>query len=279
MNLRLQWLIFVLVGLLPSYASAQVNFSTVALVDTGMLILQGTYQGENIYVNNPFNAFRSQYSVIGATLNGKDIEGFSSSTFEVDLSEIKLKAYVNIELTYRKRGFRLPEVLNPGAIRSKSTFELVGQVEVDKEMIEWDTRGESSQEPYVIERDIGTSMPKWVLVGSLIGKGTPNLNEYAFKIDHYPGRNKYRIKQRDGVYRNKYTNIFYYTSDKQPVMVTDNRVSNELELSKQADYIIYDSKGNIVQEGNGQKVDVSSMVNGTYYIKIQNTTQSFVKKK
>lgn len=41
---------------------------------------------------------------------------------------------------------------------------------------------------------------------------------------------------------------------------------------------VYDSYGNIVKKGFGEKVDVSNLKKGIYYLNYDNKTDTFVKK-
>jgi len=260
-------------------AQSGLDFKGIAKSDTGIIIIEGTYRGQNVYINNPYNAFRNSYAVISATLNGSFIPNFNSSTFEVDLATFRRGEYVNIEIQYKRSGYNPPLVLNPKAVRSRSTYEMVGLISVTDDLIEWHTRDETCQEPYVIERNVGIATDNWILVGSVIGLGSKISNNYSFLVNHYPDKNYYRIKQRDGTYRFRYSPIFTFVSTKPPIHLTKTNVTNKLRLSEESYYEIYDASGALISKGNAQEIDIEKIEPGTYFIQIQNTTKSFVKRK
>jgi len=247
--------------------------------DTLTMVLEGTYQGKNLYINNPSNAYDSEYSIIKATLNGRPVNNIKSSNFMVNFRGMHLGKYIKIELTYRSKGFPAPQILNPTSIRSASSFKLIGNVEVDEDELTWKTQYENSEEPYIIERDLGTGLwSDWVLVGTVVGKGSRDYNEYRFALDHISGDNKYRIKQRDGMYQYSYLPPISYTSTKAPITLAENLVSSKLKLSSKVEYEIYDGYGRLISKGHGKVIDISAIKTGTYFIRIANQSQRFVKK-
>jgi len=247
--------------------------------DTMTMVLEGTYQGTNLYINNPANVYDSEYAIIQASLNGKVLTDINKSNFMVDFSGMRIGKYVRIELIYRTKGYPSPQILNPTAIRASSSYQLIGKVQVNEEFISWNTKYENSEEPFIIERDLGTGLwSDWILVGTVIGKGSRDYNEYRFIADHLSGDNKYRIKQRDGMYQYKYMPPVSYTSSKAPVTLAENAVSSKLKLSSKVAYEIYDGYGRLIAKGNGKVIDISAIQTGTYFIRIENKTQSFVKR-
>ncbi len=247
--------------------------------DTMTMVLEGTYQGKNLYINNPSNAYDSEYSIIKATLNGRPLANIKSSNFMVNFRGMYLGKYIKIELTYRTKGFPAPQILNPTSIRSSSSFQLIGNVEIDEDQMTWKTKYENSEEPYIIERDLGTGLwSDWVLVGTVVGKGSRDYNEYRFALDHLSGANKYRIKQRDGMYQYSYIPPVNFTSTKAPITLAESSVTSKLKLSSKVAYEIYDGFGRLITKGHGKVIDISAIRTGTYFIRIENKTQSFVKK-
>ena len=90
--------------------------------------------------------------------------------------------------------------------------------------------------------------------------------------------NKYRIKQRDGMYQYKYIPPINFTSTRPPVTLAESAVTSKLKLSSKVQYEIYDGFGHLVTKGNGKVIDISDIKTGTYFIRIENKNQSFVKK-
>jgi hypothetical protein len=252
------------------------NASASAEKDTGLIKLEGTYQGKSIYISNPSNAYGNEFAVISVKINGKSLLGLDKTNVMVNLLGYGFGQYVSIEILYKTQGFPPPQVLNPAAIRSKSTFALLAS-DVTDEYLSWKTRNENSEEPFIIERDIGTGMwSDWVLVGTVKGKGSKVYNEYKFPIDHYPGVNKYRIKQRDGQYQYAYLPPIEYNSKTEPVTLAEKKVTAKLKLSTKTNFEIYDQYGRLILKGSGKTIDVTGIASGTYFIKIENKTDTFV---
>ena len=51
------------------------------------MVLEGTYQGQNLYVQNPFASFGVGFCVVNVTVNGQQsTDEINSSAFEIELS-------------------------------------------------------------------------------------------------------------------------------------------------------------------------------------------------
>ncbi len=245
--------------------------------DTGLLVLEGTYQGKNIYVNNPSNAYENDFAVFRVMVNGRKVHNIASSNFVINLSNYEVGKFVKIEIAYKAKGYPPPQVLNAGVIRSRSTYELI-EVSVNESSITWSTKNETSQESYIIERDIGSGLwSDWVLVGTVVGNGSRIYNEYTFAVEHFSGENKYRIKQRDGIYQYSYLPPIKHFSSKPRITLAEKNVKAKLKLSVKTEYEIYDAFGRLITKGKGKVIDVSGIRSGTYFIKIENKTDTFVK--
>lgn len=128
--------------------------------------------------------------------------------------------------------------------------------------------------PYIVEQ---YKWNKWVSVGEVQGKGTPDENEYSFNIALISGENKFRVKQiglnkkprysKEASFKNNRAAIsFNYDKNKQSLVFTDN-----------TDYEIYDRFGNLVKKGFGKNVDISNLENSIHYLNFDNQTTQFTK--
>ncbi len=241
-------------------------------INAGVIVLDGTYQGDDVYFQNPYNSSDNSFCVTEAYINDAPVENINSSAFEVPLSNFKIGDYVRIKLVHRD--YCKPRVLNPEVLMSKSTYELVS-MKVDESSLKWTTNNESNHEPFVIEHFRNN---KWVPIGKVIGKGPDGYNNYNFEVNHHSGVNKYRIKQRDLGNKYKYAQPVEYISDKSPITYYPKRVDKELYLSESTTYEIYDSFGGIVLKGEDQTINVSDFEPGIYYLNIDNRTEKFLKK-
>lgn len=238
----------------------------------GTINIDGTYQGDNIYIQNPYNSADNTFCITEVLVNDQPFKNINSSAFEITLSNFSIGDYVNIKITHKDNS--KPRVLNQEVLRSKSTFEIVS-IKVDEKQIKWTTKGESTHEPFLVEQFRNN---KWVQVGKIVGKGPEGYNNYSMEITHHSGENKYRIKQRDLGDKFVYKDPIDYISSRSPLTFYPKRVDKELFFSESTEYEIYDSFGSLIKKGQSKTVDLSGIEPGIYYLNIDNKTEKFLKK-
>lgn len=237
--------------------------------------LEGTYQGDNLYVQNPYSSNTNNFCVSEVLINGKPMESdqLNSSAFEIRMGNLTIGDYVKIELKHDITC--KPRVLNANTLRSKSTFELVS-IKVEGNTLKWTTKNESNYEPFVVERFKNS---KWVPIDTIVGKGPDGFNNYSLEVVHYSGRNRYRVKQKDLQQgRWKFAMPVEYFNEREPITFYPKRVSKEINFTDRAEYEIYDSFGSLVKKGIAETVDLSDIEPGIYYINLDNVTEKFLKK-
>lgn len=242
----------------------------------GVIILEGNYQGKNLYVQNQFASSGVGFCVYEVRVNDEvTTDEWNSSAFEVDLSSRKLELGSPVEVKIlHKEGCR-PKVLNPVALKPKSTFDVVS-IKINKEgVLNWTTKGETGKLPFVIEQ---YRWNKWVVVGEIEGKGTPAENTYSFKVTPHSADNQFRVKQVDYSSKPRYSQAAKFKSTATEVDFNPKKVSNEIIFTSETMYEIYDSWGNIVKKGFGTKVNVDNLPKGIYYLNFDNKTDQFIKK-
>ncbi len=264
-------LLFTLIGILVSIT----GFST------GVIVLEGNYQGKNLYVQNSFAASGVGFCVQEVRVNGNvTTDEITSSAFEIDFRNLQLKMGDKVEVRITHKDDCKPKVLNPEVLKPKSTFELVS-IAVDKDMtFKWTTKGETGKLPYIVEQ---YRWNKWVKIGEVEGNGTPTENSYSFKITPHSGKNQFRVKQIDYTGQPKLSKTVDYSSNTPDVGFTPTKVSKEINFSSnntpvETMYEIYDQFGNIVKRGFAKNVDVSNLPKGPYYLNYDNKMGEFIKK-
>src|SRR6476661_5594118 len=110
---------------------------------TGVIVLEGNYQGKNLYVQNPFAGSGVGFCVQEVRVNGNvTTDEFASSAFEIDFRNLQLKLGDKVEVKITHKDDCKPKVLNPEVLKPKSTFEVIG-MSVDKDgTLKWQTRSE-----------------------------------------------------------------------------------------------------------------------------------------
>jgi len=242
----------------------------------GEIVIEGIFQGKNLYVMNPFSSSGVGFCVFEVTINGKtSTDEINSSAFEIDLSIFQFNVGDKIIADIKHKDNCIPKVLNPEVIKPKSTFT-VSLINVGKDgTLSWSTTGEAGKLTYIAEQ---YRWNKWVKVGEVDGKGTPSSNSYSLKVSPHSGNNKFRVKQIDYTKKPRYSTEANFKSMAPPVTITSKKFETEITFSNETMYEIYDYYGNLVLKGVGDKVNITSLKRGDYFINFDNTMDQFKKK-
>jgi hypothetical protein len=246
-----------------------------------VIIVEGTYQGKVLYVQNPFGAGGVGFCVTEVKVNGNTTtDETNSSAFEVDLKAHKLNIGDKVEVKiFHKDGCK-PRVLNPEVLKPRSTFEIVN-MNADKDgTFSWTTRSESGKLTFIVEQ---FRWNKWVKIGEVEGKGTSGTNEYSFKIAPHSGKNQLRVRQLDYTGQPRVSKSVDFVGEGPELEFGPQKTSKEIsffvkgkqERLTETMYEIYDQYGNVVKKGYGNKVDVSNLPKGGYYVNFDNKMGEF----
>lgn len=238
--------------------------------------LNGIYQGENIFVMNPFASSGVGFCVYEVRINGEmSTDEINSSAFEIDLSLYSLTLGDKISIIIKHKDNCTPKILNPEVLKPKSTYKL-GKIAIDQNgTITWTTTNEAGALDFIVEQ---YRWNKWVRVGKIKGKGTPKANNYSVKTNAHSGQNKYRIKQIDYTKKANYSKDVLLRSMKQPVTTNaKGRVKDKITFSEATMWEIYDNYGNRKLNGISNEVDVSKLEKGTYFLNFDNQMIDFKK--
>jgi len=257
--------------LLLFFATVITIFSTTA----GEMELKGTFQGENLYVKNPFAASGVGFCVYEVTVNGQTTtDEINSSAFEIDLGVFQFEIGEAINVGIKFKDECEPKILNPEVLNPRATFEINNLIVTD-EVLSWTTTKESGALPFIVEQ---YRWNKWIKVGEIEGQGLISNNSYQVTIRKHSGENRFRVKQVD--YRNKprYSDEVKSISSKTAVSFGPERVDDIITFTAPTLYEIYDEYGGIVFKGYGSEVKVGSLTKGRYYINYDNKMTRFTKK-
>lgn len=242
----------------------------------GIIILEGNYQGKNLYIQNPFAESGVGFCVYEVMVNNQvTTDEINSSAFEIDFKNFQLKPGDKVEVKIKHKDDCLPKVLNPQVLKPKSTFEMISMSIDNDATLKWSTRSESGKLPYIIEQ---YRWNKWIKVGEIEGNGSNGLNEYLFKITPHSGKNQFRLKQVDYSGLPKVSSPVTFVSPVPEVTFSPVKVSKEILFSQETMFEIYDQYGNVVKKGFGKDVNASNLKKGIYYINYDNKMGEFVKK-
>lgn len=246
-------------------------------VSAQQIVLEGNYQGKNLYVQNPFAGTGVGFCAYEVTINGDvTTDELQSSAFEIDFTNFQLNIGDPVLVKIRHKGDCHPKVLNPEVLKPRSTYEVVKMNISNDGVLSWTTKSETGKLDFIIEQ---YRWNKWIKVGEVGGRGTPEEHDYSFKIAPHHGENQFRVKQVDYSGRPRYSKAVKHIDPTiEEIMFAPAKVKKDITFTGETLFEIYDAYGNIVKRGFGDKVNVETLKNGVYYLNYDNKTEKFIKK-
>ena len=267
--MNIKHIIFVIIFFTPQFYSFGAALS-----------IEGSYQGKNLYIQNPMADDGFGYCVTKVTVNGDVLPGaIGSSAFEINFSFFNLTIGDPLFIVIEHNDGCVPTIINPEVLLPKSTFE-IESIDVDSNgKLNWKTTKEDGKLTYFIEQ---FKWNKWVVVGEVQGKGTSNLNAYEFNVSPHFGLNTLRVSQTDHSGTKRASLEVNFTSNtkkitKSPVKVKDFIYFYTDGNAAVTQYEIFDAYGNLVKQGLDSKIDCSNLLSGAYYINFDNVNEKFIK--
>ena len=85
----------------------------------------GIYQGENLYVLNPFASTGVGFCIYRIQVNGEvTTDDINSSSIEIDFEAMDIIHGDKVEVVIKHKGDCQPKVINPDVLKPKSTFDV-----------------------------------------------------------------------------------------------------------------------------------------------------------
>jgi len=247
-------------------------------VQAGNIVLEGNYQGKNLYVRNAFAGSGVGFCAFEVTVNGNiTTDEVNSNAFEVDLSIHDLSPGDRVVVVIKHKDDCGVKVLNPEVLKPRSTFKVQSIAVGNKGILQWSTTEESGVLTYIVEQ---FRWNKWVYVGEVEGKGrTGSANSYTFQVTPHSGENKFRVKQVDYTGVPNYSAVAAFDSGNSTVSYSPVKVEDHIDFSSETMFEVYDIHGNIVKKGYSNRIDASNLKKGMYYLNYDNSTVEILKKK
>jgi hypothetical protein len=238
------------------------------------LVLTGSYQGKDIFVQNPYNKSANTFCTQAVFVNDRQVFDHPNiSAYKIDLSFLNIDDLVVVRITYSD-GCE-PRIVNPQVLRAPQNFQFL-TVQADNNSITWTTRGEIPGGLYYTEHQWQNK--EWIVVDTIIGKGNFENNKYAVPPAHLKGDNKYRIRYNSFDQKLYYSIEFLYTAADTYITFYPRIASTQLLLSDSTAYEITDFYGKVVKKGEGRDILLLGLKPGKYYLNIQNRQEQFIKK-
>lgn len=247
------------------------------MVQAQSLVLNGVYQGKDLYVKNPFGPDGVGFCVNDIYVNDElTRDEVNSSAFAIDFQILGVEVGTPVKVVINHKAGCEPVVLNPEGIKPHSTFEIV-DIAMDGSTLKWTAKNERGSLPYVVEQ---FRWNKWVKAGEVPGSGNASETTYTFKPETYSGEIKIRVKQTDYTDKPRYSPVVTYNPGAPKVTFSPQRPDKEINFSASTRYEIFDIYGNLVKTGNGRSVDVSDLKSGaTYYLNYDSSFGETFRKK
>jgi hypothetical protein len=250
------------------------------LIARADLSIEGSYQGKNLYVQNPEDEDGFGFCASKVTVNGDIMPGgVSRSAFEIDFSLFNINIGDPVFIVIEHNDGCTPKILNPEVLLPRSTFKVTEMTISNDGLLKWTTTAEQGKLPYIIEQ---YRWNKWVSAGEVDGAGTPTSNSYEYKVIPHSGENKVRVVQIDHSGTKKKSEDKVFTSSVPEVEMAPKKVKTEIKFTAngspiETKYEIYDAYGNIVKKGFASSVNCDNLRKGAYYINFDNKNEKFIK--
>lgn len=244
------------------------------------LSIEGSYQGKNLFVQNPEDAEGFGFCITKVTVNGDVLPtSINRSAFEINFSLFNLKVGDPVFIVLEHNDDCSPKVLNPEVLLPKSTFVLQSLKADNTGLVKWETTEEDGKLPFVIEQ---FRWNKWVAVGEVQGSGNPELTSYEFQIIPHSGVNEVRVVQTDFTGKKNASKSVSFDANLPVVEMTPIKVKTEIRFfannePAETRFEIYDAYGNIIKKGFASEVNCTNLRKGAYYINFDNRTEKFIK--
>lgn len=235
--------------------------------------LSGTYQGKNIYVQNPLQPNQNGYCTQAVFVNGnKVLTNPRTSSYEINLSKYAINTPIEIRIIHHN-GCK-PKVINKSAIYAKTKFKFISFT-VSSQSLNWTVEGETENSVYYVEHLVNNN---WTNLQVLTSQEKQITNSYSIPVKHSTGLNTYRIKHQEKSGQIVYSQTVSYNSVQGMVKFYPRNVSNKIYFTAIVNYEISDNRKKVIKKGKGKEVDLSNLQRGVYYVSFDNRTEKFLKK-
>jgi len=253
---------------------------TIALLLSGITVfaqeirLDGIYNGNNLYINNPNSG--TLFCVSEIWVNGKKTrDEINSNSFEIDFSQLSIEIGSNVHIRiFHKNGCK-PQIINPDAIQEKFDFSFLNTKVNRKGMLCWEIKGNPGYGSFVIEQ---YRWKKWVKSSELTIKDSVSANTYAAEIYPNTSQNTFRIRFKSENGNEIVSKEIKYTLPGKEIMIVTEKIKDRIAFTATTMYEIVDEAGNLLTSGTEKYIDTSELPKGKYYINYDNKTETFNKK-
>jgi hypothetical protein len=230
------------------------------------LLLQGYYQEQNIYIQNPLRYSDTGFCTQHVKVNGKEVGFEKASAYVIELDSLGLKLDDSITIKIVHYNDCKPKILAPNGHR-RTSFCLDTISLSSDGLLQWTASKETGSTFYTVEQ---FRWNKWLEVGEVEGPGKTGTNSYTFLLSPHSGLNKVRVKKLTSSMRYELSRNVECVSLISPVTFTIDNINKQIVFSAETMYELYDIKGNILKRETGKTINCSSIKAGKYFLNYDN---------
>jgi hypothetical protein len=241
------------------------------------LVIQGHYNGKNLYILNPSSGSDTSFCVKKVMVNNQPTnDEIHSNSFEIDFSQLNLQngAIVKICISYSK-GCK-PKIVNPDVLQLISNFAFIN-AKIDKtSKLIWTVKGELNNS-FTIEQ---FRWNKWMTISEVDIMDTVKKNVYSFEIKPHYGINEFRISHTDEKGNTVYSKLIKYHAPPavKEIFLTSSKVTDDIVFTGETAYEIFDDKENFISDGYATQFSITDLPKGKYIVNYDNKTETITKK-
>ena len=245
------------------------------LIGQGHLQVEGSYQGNDLYVQNPENESVNGFCIDSVFVNNikRNCEvNASAFVIEFDTTEFFIGKEIIIDI-YHGRECK-PKILNTNH-HQKPTFG-IQDISIDSNaVISVSITGQGFNSVFVEQY----RWNKWVKVSDDYFISPPLDTIFDVSQTIHSGSNKFRIVYVDYTGKKKPSKSVIYDSLLPKEDYTIDRENQKIIFNRDTRYEIYDANGNLLIKGIGLSIDISNLKQGAYYLNYGNENEKFKTKR
>lgn len=230
------------------------------------LTVEGTYQGKNIYVQNPYNDDTESYCVTEVRVNGEDLgANINSAAFEIKLNRLGLELGDPVKIEISHHDDCRPKILGNSLTHVNRTLR-IEPASLKNGILRW--KEDTDLRSYRIEQ---YRWNKWVKVDVTINN--PDDEGYYSAVldgDLHSGTNTFRVAAENGNGIKAFSNNLTAQSPAEPVTYEVRKDEQLLVFSAETKYELFDATGELAQVGKSTQIDLSDLSSGDYYLNFDN---------
>ena len=215
------------------------------------LTVEGTFQGKNIYVQNPMTD-EGGFCVDSIYINDtKHDINVVVSAFEIDFKSMNFQIGDSIHLIIYHKLDCKPKILNTFHYYPRRSSP-VSKLEVRNDTLFFSVKG-IELAPIFLET---YRWNRWIKLDTII-KNSPTQFHYLLKTISHSGENKFRVTYPTSVGSlgvSETVNYFYKQAD---IKYSVDRKTRVVTFSEPTNYEVYTVKGNVLTSGFGTSINLS----------------------